>query len=285
MTSRCQTSNHLINQKGFRIGAIALALMAIVLPACANNQPEVTAPETTERRADQGPITQDEQNVTINEVNNNLEELIGQTVTVRSEAEVTEEPNSFLLTDDTLFGSEDVLVLNASGVPFLLPADQDIEVQVTGEVRQFMVNEVNEEFNLNLDPAQYAEYDQQPVIFAESMALAPEPGELTENPQAFYQQPIAVEGTVAEIRAPGIFTMHNEELFGGEDLLVLNVFPEKPVEEGETVTLVGELRPFVIADIEQDYDTNWDAEVIREVEAQYRQEPIFVVREVYPSAQ
>jgi hypothetical protein len=41
----------------------------------------------------------------------------------------------------------------------------------------------------------------------------------------------------------------------------------------------------VIADIEQDYDTNWDAEVIREVEAQYRQEPIFVVREVYPSAQ
>ena len=156
--------------KGFRIGAIAFTLMAILLPAillpaCANNQPEVTAPETTERRADQGPITQDEQNVTINEVNNNLEELIGQTVTVRSEAEVTEEPNSFLLT----------------------------------------------------------------------MALAPEPGELTENPQAFYQQPIAVEGTVAEIRAPGIFTMHDEELFGGEDLLVLNVLPEKPVQEGETV--------------------------------------------------
>lgn len=255
-----------------RKGAIALAAAAIILPACSPNEPEAI-------------VSEDQQNVTTEEVADDTAALIGQTVTVRDQVEVTEELNTFKLTDNELFGDEEVLVINASGTPFLLPADDDTEVQVTGEVRQFVIADIEREFGFDLDPNLYAEYEDRPAIIADSIALAPEPGEITENPQEFYNQPIAVEGAVAEVRDANSFTLNDAELFGGENLLVLNANPAQTVEDGETVAVVGELRPFVVADIERDYDLTWDLEVQQELEAEYSQKPVFIAREVYPSAQ
>lgn len=255
-----------------RKGAIALVTVAVLLPACTSNQPEAAVPES-------------EQNVTTEEVADDTEELIGQTVTVRDEVEATEEPNTFKLTDDEFFGGEEVLVINASGTPFLLPTDGDTEVQVSGEVRQFVIADIEREFGFDLDPTLHAEYEEEPAIIADSIALAPEPGEITEDPEQFYNQPIAVEGEVAEVRDVNSFTLNDEELFGGEDLLVLNASPTQTIEDGETVAVVGELRPFVVADIERDYDLTWDLETQQELEAEYREKPVFIAREVYPSAQ
>jgi hypothetical protein len=284
--------NYPISQK-FRKGAFAAAFLGLLVAACSPNEPRVVEPaadvteETDEpiAQVEEEPITEDEENVTIDEVNNNLEDLIGETITVRSEIATTEDPNSFLLTDDGLFSGEDVLVINASGHSFLLPAAGEMEVQVTGEVRRFANDEVDN-LGLPIVPAEYSAYEQQPVIFASSITLSPDPDDLVENPTEFYGEMLAVAGEVSGVVDTNTFTLSEPGLFEGASLLVLDADPDQVLEPGEAVVVTGELRPFVVPELEErDYDFTWDLDIQRELEAEYQEKPVFVAREVYPSAQ
>ena len=49
--------------------------------------------------------------------------------------------------------------------------------------------------------------------------------------------------------------------------------------------LTGVLRPFVFADIERDYDLNWDLTVQRKLEAEYSQKPVLITNSVFPAAE
>lgn len=255
---------------------IALAVMALVLPACTDTQQEAAAP----------PVG----NVTTEEVADDTNRLIGQTVTIRSEPVEKIAPNTFTVSDEQFFGTESILVVNASGVTFALPTDDDVEVQVTGQVRNFVMAEVEQEFGIDLDPEVYVEYENKPAIIAQAIALAPEPGEITENPQQYYGEALAVTGEIKDVRSPDSFTLDEDELFGATDLLVLraNPAPGAPapvaIEGGETVAVTGVLRPFVVADIERDYDLTWDLELQEKLEAEYSQKPVLIADAVYPSA-
>ena len=256
---------------------IALALMALVLPACTNGQQATVAPS---------PVG----NVTTKEVANDTNRLIGQTVTIRSEPIKKIAPNTFTVSDEQFFGTESILVVNASGQPFVLPTDNNVEVQVTGQVRNFVLADVEREFDLDLDPEVYVEYESKPAIIAQAIALAPEPGKITEDPQRYYGKPLAVTGEIEDIRTPNSFTLDEDQLFGATDLLVLRVNPKAgapaiaPVKDGETVAVTGVLRPFVVADIERDYDLTWDLDLQKKLEAEYSQKPVLIADAVYPSA-
>lgn len=254
-------------------GAIALVLMAIILPACNNtNQLEASTP------ASPG-------NVTTEEVTNNTNVLIGQTVTVRSEPIRKIAPNTFTISDEQFFGKEPILVVNASGKPFVLPTNNDTEVQVTGKVAKFVVADVERQFDLDLQPDLYVEYEGKPAIVAQSIALAPEPGEITKNPNKYYGKRIAVPAEVEEIVGPNAFTLDEDQLIGGSDLLVLVATPKQkqtPIKDGEKVVATGVLRPFVVADIERDYDLTWDLNLQRKLEVEYRNKPVFIAESVYP---
>ena len=78
--------------------------------------------------------------------------------------------------------------------------------------------------------------------------------------------------------------MDEDELFGGQDLLVLRATPKVPVKEGEKVAVTGVLRPFVVAEFERDYDLKWDLTLQRKLEAEYSNKPVLVATDVYPSA-
>lgn len=79
--------------------------------------------------------------------------------------------------------------------------------------------------------------------------------------------------------------LNEDELFGGEDLLVIATNPtEAAIENGETVAATGELRSFVVADLERDYDLTWDLDVQQQLEAEYTERPVLVVDRVYSSA-
>ena len=228
--------------------------------------------------------TEEEENVTTEEVAEDTEDLIGQTVTIRSNALEQIEPSTFTVADQEFFGGEDIVVINASGAPFVLPED-DTEVQVTGEVAQFVLADIESEYNLGLDPELYVEYEDKPAMIAQSLALAPEPGEIAADPTQYYGQTLAVTGEIEEVYGVNTFTLDEEELFGGEDLLVVVANPtEAPIEDGETVATTGELRSFVVADFETDYDLTWDLNVREELEAEYTERPVLVVDRVYPSA-
>ncbi|BAY92737.1 hypothetical protein NIES3275_47740 [Microchaete diplosiphon NIES-3275] len=60
--------------------------------------------------------------------------------------------------------------------------------------------------------------------------------------------------------------------------------PQGTVNEGEKVAVTGVLRPFVVAELERDYDLNWDLTLQKQLEAEYSNKPVLVANEVYPSA-
>ena len=260
----------MLNFKRTSLGAIALLVSAMVLPACESNE-----------------IAQDEgeTNVTTEDLTENTDQLIGQTVTVRSDVEEEVGEVGFILEADELFGGEPILVLNASGTPFLLP--QDTPVQVTGEVTQFVLADVERDYDLDLEEDLYVDYEERPAIIAESLALAPDPEELAEDPEAYYNQVVAVEGEVNEMVSPGVFTLGEDGWFNNDELLVVGVDPGvegSALEDGENVTVTGVLRPYISAEFERDYDLTWDLDLQQNIEAEYEQKPVLAATEVYPSA-
>lgn len=257
--------------KSLRASAIALALIAVLLPSCADTTQDVVT------------AGQEEENVTSEEVEENTEQLIGQTVTVRGEVLQVLDNVSFTISSQE-FAGEEIIVVNTSGEPFMLPEEDDIEVQVTGEVRQFNQVEFEEEFDLDFQFD--TDYEQEPTIVAESLALAPNPGEITAEPSRFYNQIVAVEGEVEEIMSNNTFTLDEDQLAGGGDLLVFTLVPpERTMVEGEDVVVTGEVRPFVAAEFEQEYELTWDLDIKRQLEAEYENKPVFIAKSIYPSAQ
>jgi len=258
-------------RKSLPASAIALALMAVLLPSCADTTQDVVT------------AGQEEENVTAEEVEENTEQLFGQSVSIRGEVREVLDNVTFTLSEDELFGDE-IIVVNTSGEPFMLPEEDDVEVQVTGEVRQFNMVEFEEEFDLDFQFD--TDYEQQPAIVAESLAVAPKPGEITEDPSQFYNQTVAVEGEVEEIMSNNTFTLDEDQLAGGGDLLVFTlVAPERTMVEGEDVVVTGEVRSFIAAEFERDYDLTWDLDVKRQLEAEYENKPVFIAKSIYPSAQ
>ena len=274
-----------------RKGAIGLASMTLLLTACGTPQTTTEEPAATEDTPvvtqTEEPIEQQEQlNVQAGEITGNVEEYVGQTVSVRGEAERAVGDSSFLLQDDQLFGGNEIIVVNATGKPFAIPDDEPTEnVQVTGEVRELVVADLEREYGLDLDPTLYAEYENRPAIVAQSIAFAPDPEEISEEPEQYYNQTIAVSGEVAEQLSPNTFTIQDEGLFGGENVLVVGVTPDPALKANEEVVVTGVLRPYIAADFERDYDLNWDLDVQQQIEAEYTEKPVLVAEEVYPSAE
>ncbi|WP_373528705.1 hypothetical protein [Nostoc sp.] len=252
-------------------GAIALAISAMLLGACTNDlDQQAGVPET---------------NVTTEEVADNTNQLIGKTVTVRSIPVNKLGPSTFIIADKQFFGTNPILVVNASGKTFTLPTDPNTPIQATGPVRKLVIADINRDYNLGLDPNLYKDYETQPAIIAQSIALAPKPGEITTNPQLYYGKNLAVTGEVENIRNTSSFTLDEDKLFGGQDLLVIRAgTPKGIVNKGEKVAVTGVLRPFVIADLKRDYDLKWDLTLEKQLEVEYKNKPVLVATEVYPSA-
>lgn len=262
MVKRNQTRR--TNHYGLRAGAVTLAAVAMLLPACAEMQ------EATE------PAAETNQSPTAEEVAEEPQDYYGQTVTIRGEVEEAIDDISFTITaDGFLFEGEEILIVNTTGTGFELP-EEGTPVQVTGEVRQFNAFDFEEEFDLT-PQIEAEDYEERPTIAAESLVPAPEPEEITEEPEVYYGETIATQGEVDENLGPNTFTIE------GGDLLVLNLAePEQALEDDEVVVVTGELRQFVVADIEQDYDLTWDADLREQLEVEYRDRPVLVANNVYP---
>lgn len=269
-----QTSIKDCRGKGFRRSSVLKLVTAasiFLLPACTGPQSTTTPSE--------------ESNVTTEELADEPASYEGKEVTVRGEVDKTVDETSFLIDDGNLFEGEGVLVINATSEPFAIPDVGDSEVQVTGEVETFSSASTAEEYSLTLDPTLYADYENQPVIIAKSLALAPDPGDITANPEQYYNQRIAIEGKVDDIYQPDLFTLDEEKLFAGEDLLVLSPgVTAAAVKDNEIVAITGVLRPYIQSDFDKDYELQWDLSVKETIDAEYEQKPVFVADGIYPSA-
>lgn len=253
-------------------GAFALVLVTTLVAGCQTPQQQTTA--------------SDQPSVPPEEIAENTNQYVGQIVTVRSEPIEQISPSTFTIEDQQFFGSEPILVVNATGEPFVFPPD-GTDVQVTGEVRNFVFEEVNTQYNLRLEQEAYVEYENQPALIAQSLTVAPEPGELTSNPEEYYNEPLAVTGEVAEVQGANAFTLSDQQLFGNDGLLVLRATSatDQPViADGETVAVRGVLRPFIVEELERDYTFNWDTGIQEQLEAEYSNRPVLIAETIYPSA-
>lgn len=254
------------------INLIALTLMAMLLPACGNN----LNPGNSQAKIN----AQDKTDVNVKDVANQTNQLIGQTVTVRSKIVNRVGSSAATISDKQLLQGENILVVNASASPFDLPP-KNVEIQVTGEVHKFNLTKTAKDFNLNLPRNSFLKYENRPVIIARSLALAPKPNQVNQDPKLYYKRPVAVEAEIKKTISPIAFTLDKDQLIGGSDLLVLNVTPEKAVTEGQKVVITGIVRPFVVADIKRDYNLNWDLEWQKQIEAEYSNKPVLIAERIY----
>lgn len=257
------------------LGRSSLAIFAaaaFVLPACSMPVAEVDSAEDAR------------ENVTSEEISDNFSAYVGQEVTIRQDIEETVGNYAFLLDEDQLFGGEEILVINTSNSPLELVDSDDTDVQVTGEVREFVFADLEREFTLGLEPDLFVDYEGRPVILARSIALSPDPGEVTDDPEQYYYRRIAIEGEISSIESSDRLTLEDETLFGGEGLLVISPQGAVVGQVGEDVAITGTLRPYVTAEFERDYDLTWDLDLQQQIEAEYENRPVFVADEIYPSA-
>ncbi|MBW4562843.1 MAG: hypothetical protein KME32_17170 [Mojavia pulchra JT2-VF2] len=112
--------------------------------------------------------------INTSEIVNNTDTFIDKTVTVRSRPVDKVGFSSFTVNDQPLLNREPILVVNASGVPFNLPTDKNVKVQVTGQLRNLVIPDIEREFNVNLEDEYYTEYINRPAIIAQSITLAPQ---------------------------------------------------------------------------------------------------------------
>ena len=258
----------------FRSKAFALALTAMILPACADTTADNTTP-------------QEQENVTAEEVADKTDQLIGKTVTIRSNAINKISDTTFAVTDDDFFGGDTILVVNATGDTQPLP--EDVELQITGEVKKYGTDNFNKDYKLNLDSKEYTKFEGKAAMVAQSIALAPKPGQITSSPDEYYDKVIAVPGKIENVTGTDVFTLDGS-LIGAENLLVLvpddkDVVPfGKNVKAGETVVTTGTLEKFVVADLERDYKFTWDDGIKSKLEADYKDKPVLIVKTIYPSA-
>ncbi len=102
--------------------------------------------------------------------------------------------------------------------------------------------------------------------------------EVEEDPAEYAGETLTLSGEVGEIYGDDAFLLREEDgLIDDDEILVINVDPQyTSVSEGDEVQVVGEVRQFVLADIERDYDVEWDGDVEAEIEAEYDGRPVVI---------
>lgn len=276
------------NKNRSLLGAIALGAALVVLPSCnatptneelSEGQVNVTAEDLSENDLDQVALE--------GTGLDNVEDLVGRAVTVRSMVQETLGATGITLTTD----GEPLLVVNATNVPFTSPdaaIGEEVPVQVTGEVVQFVLADVENEYGLELDENLLVDYEQQPAIIAESIAWAPTPEQLATNPEAFTNQVIALEGDVRDVVSDSTLTLFEEGWIDDYGILVVGVDSSLKAEdfalqEGETVVVTGSTQPFDADALQQKYNLNLSPDQLEEFTQRYNR-PVLVAEEIYPSA-
>ncbi|BCL38423.1 hypothetical protein [Nostoc sp. MS1] len=217
------------------------------------------------------------------EISDNTDEFMGKAVTIKSEAIARVGQSSFTINNQKFLAGQPLVVINASGKPFDLPPNQDTPIQVTGEVRNLVIPEIEREYNLNIQDQDYTDYINKPAIIAQHLALAPQITQVNQRPEQYYGRQLVVTGKVKNINSPVLLTLNEGQLFGEQDLVVLLKAPATvAINQGQSISVVGEVRPFVAADIARDYNFTWDENVRKQLEAEYGNKTVLIADTVYP---
>lgn len=240
----------------------------------------------------------------------------GQTVTVKAEVEDVLGTHSFTLDEDAVLAGHDVLVLLPTGsIPAGLKKDD--KVLVTGTVRKYVTSELEKDYDWFKDgeivkSSTKIDFDTRPVLVATSVRLAGDahamhhgkvadrpvdiqrtgievvtPSKLSRDGKKFYGQTITVRGEVEDVIDSRTFTLDEDSVLPGPDVVVL--VPKgvaSTLVHDQVVTIVGTVRPYVIAELEKDYDWFKDGKILKHMgdKVEYKTRPVIVATSVRTAA-
>jgi hypothetical protein len=182
----------------------------------------------------------------------------------------------FVVEEDENRGWGKVLVLNRSDRSFQVPGNVETPLWIFGTVETLTQEELQ---NNEVPEADWTNYEGRPVIVAQQITLVPSPNDLVENADAFLNQHVTVYGKVEPVEAANTFILQDPRLFGGKGIILIqgaNADLDKVVNS-ESAVVSGVLRPYVIADLKEDYDLPWELDLQERLEADFEQSPVIVV--------
>lgn len=282
----------------FRVWSLGVLLLmlasAFFLASCgANEEPAAGGGEETAAAGEEAESQGQARAASVADILDNPSEFYGNTATVSGLVTEVVGPNAVVIGGNELV-NEGLLVIGAQqldqiveGVPEGEPFEirqQDL-VQATGNVREFNLQEVEQEVGYALDEGVFGEFEGRPVVVANSFVLTPQGGgttmqqstqvgltEIVDQPAEFYGQTLTVSGAVAQIINPNTFVIveeqvaENEGLFEAEagaladqGVLVTTSGGTGPnLTERQTVQVTGTLQQFETATFEQETGVQFD---------------------------
>jgi hypothetical protein len=199
-------------------------------------------------------------------------------VPVSVHAQIGDRTNRHLFTLEgdgwSQFG-DDALVLLPNPQPDATIEENDY-VTVVGTVRPFIRADIERDFEwFAALPGFDSDVEGRPMIVSDfartsdgqiltagedrlvTRVLVAAPGDIAELPRRFFGAAVAIEAEVEDVLSDRLFTLDEDRWFAGPDVLVFNPFPIATPSlnlENEEVRVYGIVRPFAIADFEEDYD-------------------------------
>ncbi|BAU64197.1 unknown protein [Stanieria sp. NIES-3757] len=230
----------------------------------------------------------------VENVSDNVDQLLGQTVTIRGSIDKVMSEEAFILENQPfpqdVVDKDRVLVINTSDSSIPGLPEEDDKLQVRGTVGKFVLADVEQKYGLDLNDELYVDYENKPVIFANYVALSPEPREITGEPDYYYNKSVAVKGEVSKVLGTNTFTIGQGEVIesvdkvvGEDNLLVLNQSGQPIPAEDKDIIVTGVVRPFILKEIERDYQLTEDLEVRQKLEAEYSEKPVLIINRIYSS--
>jgi len=281
-----------------------------------------------------GSLTAGDMTITAGKLARDAKDYYGKTVTVKAEVENVYDSRSFTLDEDSVFAGPDVLVLVPSGMTDGLT--NDTKVIVTGVVRQYVVSELERDFdwfkNGKLVTTQKEiDFKMRPVLVATSLmvdgremmmgrsmstsdrrvhdakmaghkdhkmegdkahkmdhkdhgtmsgkhGMMLTAGKLARDGKKYYGKTVTVKAEVEDVLDAHSFTLDEDSVFAGPDVLVL-------VPSGMThgltndtkVMVTGVVRQYVVSELERDFDWFKNGKLVTtKTDVDFKMRPVLV---------
>lgn len=236
---------------------------------------------------------------TLDMVLDNPEAYYGETIAGTTEVGSLIDANSMTIETEELLFEEELLVFDPTGTIPTFNLTEEADVNVQGTLREFVLADIEQDFDLDLDDDLYVDWETEPVLIADSISVAnaadvdadvdtdidtdvdtamddelPDSqnvtlGEVNDDPLAYAGQTVAVEGDVNVVLDETAFTIASNTLTDDDETLVINASEEAldlalVVDEGVIVT--GEPVQFILADVEEEWGLDLDDDLLIEYE-------------------
>jgi len=246
----------------------------------------------------------------------NAKDYYGKTVTVKAEVEDVIDNRTFTLDEDAILTGADVLVLVPAGYTGNLAHDQ--VVTVTGKIRPFVTTELEHDYHwfeggkiISRDSK--VDFKTRPVLIAESLITADgrdlltgrststisgdkyatmdhgdhgmmlSASKLSKDGKKYYGQNVTVRAEVEDVLDSHSFTLDEDSVIPGPDVVVLVPagFDISRLAHDQIVTVTGKVRPYVMAELEKDYDWFKNGKIMTtSTKVDYKTRPVLVAESI-----